>query len=95
MALFVGLDVSLKMTSICIVEADGSVVWEAAREPAEPFRIGDATIDPRTFQLKRGRTSEELTARELKLLQLFHAHPGDSTDQRPVAIRALRLDPMR
>lgn len=45
-------------------------------EPASPFRIGDATIDPRTFQLKRGRTSEELTARELKLLQLFHAHPG-------------------
>jgi len=26
MAYFVGLDVSLKMTSICIVEADGTVV---------------------------------------------------------------------
>ena len=49
----------------------------SAGEPAKPFRIGDATIDPRTFQLKRGRTSEELTARELKLLQLFHAHPGE------------------
>jgi len=36
MALFVGLDVSLKMTSICIVEADGSAVWEgkAESEPA-------------------------------------------------------------
>ena len=35
MALFVGLDVSLKMTSICIVEVDGSVMWEgkAGSEP--------------------------------------------------------------
>jgi transposase len=36
MALFVGLDVSLKTVSICIVKADGSVVWEgkALSEPA-------------------------------------------------------------
>jgi hypothetical protein len=27
MALFVGLDVSLRTTSICIVEAKGKVVW--------------------------------------------------------------------
>src|SRR5437870_772615 len=35
MALFVGLDVSLKTTSICIVEANGKLVWEgkAASEP--------------------------------------------------------------
>lgn len=42
-----------------------------------PFQIGQATIDPKTFQLRRGRRVEELTARELKLLQLFHAHPGE------------------
>jgi DNA-binding response OmpR family regulator len=42
-----------------------------------PFKIGDAAIDPKTFQLKRGKTSAELTAKELKLLQLFHAHPGE------------------
>ena len=41
------------------------------------FTIGDATIDPKTFQLKRGKAIEELTAKELKLLQLFHAHPGE------------------
>ena len=41
------------------------------------FQIGEATIDPRTFQLKRRKAVEELTARELKLLQLFHAHPGE------------------
>jgi DNA-binding response OmpR family regulator len=42
-----------------------------------PFQIGLATIDPKTFQLKRGKVIEELTARELKLLQLFAAHPGE------------------
>src|SRR6267154_1329758 len=38
-----------------------------------PFHVGSAVIDPKTFQLKRGRQVEELTAKELKLLQLFHA----------------------
>ncbi len=47
------------------------------RAPETEFQIGPATIDPRKFQIKRGRTIEELTARELKLLQLFHAHPGE------------------
>ena len=42
-----------------------------------PFQIGSATIDPRTFQLKRGKHVEELTAKELRLLQLFYAHPGE------------------
>ncbi len=42
-----------------------------------PFQIGAATIEPKTFQLRRGKAVEELTARELKLLQLFHAHPGE------------------
>jgi DNA-binding response OmpR family regulator len=41
------------------------------------FRIGPAVIDPRTFQLRRGRITEEVTAKELKLLQLFHAHAGE------------------
>ena len=42
----------------------------------EPFKIGDAEINPRTFQLKRGRKVEDLTPRELKLLQLFFSNPG-------------------
>jgi DNA-binding response OmpR family regulator len=41
------------------------------------FQIGQATVDPKTFQLKRGRTVEELTAKELKLLQFFFAHAGE------------------
>jgi DNA-binding response OmpR family regulator len=46
-------------------------------EGQAPFQIGEATIDPKTFQLRRGKKVEELTARELKLLQVFHAHPGE------------------
>src|SRR5438477_11601415 len=42
-----------------------------------PFQIGSAIIDSKTFQLKRGKAVEELTAKELKLLQLFYAHPGE------------------
>lgn len=41
------------------------------------FRIGANEIDPKTLLLKRGQTSEELTPRELKVLQLMHAHPGE------------------
>lgn len=50
---------------------------EAAEEEGAIFKIGAVTIDPRRFELARGRAREELTARELKLLQWFHAHPGE------------------
>jgi len=43
----------------------------------ERFEIGQATIDPKTFELKRGKRVDSLTAKELKLLQMFHAHPGE------------------
>jgi DNA-binding response OmpR family regulator len=51
----------------------------SAKQPFSdaPFRIGTVTIDPKRFELKRGKSTEELTARELKLLQLFHACPGE------------------
>ena len=41
------------------------------------FQIGQATIDSKKFELRRGKAKEALTARELKLLQIFHAHPGE------------------
>src|ERR1051325_9647738 len=37
------------------------------------FRIGGIEIDPKTLLLKRGKTTEELTPRELKILQLMQA----------------------
>ncbi len=48
----------------------------AEEEPSDPFQIGAATIDPKTFEIRRDGAVEELTARELKLLQLFHNHAG-------------------
>ena len=49
----------------------------AKTDSEDAFQVGPASIDPKTFQLKRGKTVEELTARELKLLQFFHAHVGE------------------
>src|SRR2546423_10256489 len=43
----------------------------------DPFQIGDNLIDPKRFELRRGKLREELTAKELKLLELFYAHPGE------------------
>ncbi len=48
-----------------------------ASDGQNAFQIGSASIDPKTFQLRRGKSTEDLTAKELKLLQLFHAHPGE------------------
>lgn len=50
---------------------------DATSDPGAPFQIGDAIIDPKTFQLRRGNAVEGLTARELKLLQCFRAHAGE------------------
>jgi len=49
----------------------------ALKESEAVFKVGLATINPKTFQLERGKTSEELTAKEMKLLQFFHAHSGE------------------
>ena len=49
----------------------------AVLEPKEPFKIGTNTIDPKRFELRRGNAREELSAKELKLLALFHAHPTE------------------
>ena len=38
------------------------------------FKIGSAVVDPKKFQIRRGKVVEELSAKELKLLQVFRAH---------------------
>jgi len=50
---------------------------EDKMDSTDAFQIGPATIDPKTFQIRRGKVAGELTARELKLLQFFHAHAGE------------------
>jgi DNA-binding response OmpR family regulator len=49
----------------------------ASTENENPFEIGGATINPKTFQIKRGKNTDELTPKELKMLQLFHRCPGE------------------
>jgi DNA-binding response OmpR family regulator len=44
-------------------------------ENSVPF--GDCTLDPKTFELKRGEKSASLSAREVKLFQLFISHPDE------------------
>jgi DNA-binding response OmpR family regulator len=43
----------------------------------QEFSIGDSVIDPKRFELRRGSEVSEITPKELKLLELFHAHPGE------------------
>jgi DNA-binding response OmpR family regulator len=46
------------------------------KDPPQVFRFGAADVDARQFTARRGRKSFELSAREVALLQYFHAHPG-------------------
>jgi DNA-binding response OmpR family regulator len=42
-----------------------------------PAQFGDCLLDVRTFELKRGKKAVALSAKELKLFQLFAAHPRE------------------
>jgi DNA-binding response OmpR family regulator len=42
-----------------------------------PAQFGDCVLDERTFELKRGKKTVALSAKELKLFQLFAAHPRE------------------
>ena len=60
-----------------LLRRGGGGVTSSQAADESPFKIGSATIDPKTFQIKRGKVVEELTAKEIKLLQIFHAHAGE------------------
>ena len=51
----------------------------AAAAPALPdvLAFGACAVERKTFRLRRGRQAFELTARELKLIEMFHAHPDE------------------
>jgi DNA-binding response OmpR family regulator len=53
----------------------GPEVDPAARPPV--FQLGAATIDRRRFTVAAGGRTNALTARELKLAEVFAAHPGE------------------
>ena len=43
----------------------------------EALTLADCTLDPKTFELKRGKKTVPLSAREVKLFQLFGQHPNE------------------
>jgi two-component system, OmpR family, alkaline phosphatase synthesis response regulator PhoP len=49
----------------------------AATSRPAPAQFGDCRLDAGTFELKRGKKTVALSARELKLFQLFAAHPRE------------------
>ncbi|HTL17404.1 MAG TPA: response regulator transcription factor [Patescibacteria group bacterium] len=51
--------------------------YSATPDKTGLFKIGSATINPKTFEVTRGKNLEKLTGKELKLLQLFHSHSGE------------------
>jgi DNA-binding response OmpR family regulator len=44
---------------------------------ADALAAGDLTLDPKTFELRRGESVVTLPAREVKLMQLFMSHQGE------------------
>lgn len=50
---------------------------EASGDGAPSFRLGAAEIDLRRFEVRVNGTAQPLTARELKLAEVFAAHPGE------------------
>ncbi|MGH2198874.1 IS110 family transposase, partial [Enterococcus faecalis] len=53
MAPFVGLDVLLKTTSICVIDADGATVWEGKAE-SEPTALVKALVNWRSDIIRVG-----------------------------------------
>ncbi len=49
----------------------------APKEAPDTFSFGDTLVDRKRFIATKGKTSHELTARELKLLEEFYAHRGE------------------
>jgi DNA-binding response OmpR family regulator len=47
----------------------------AARPQPEQFAIGLALVDRKSYQVTLGGQAHSLTAREIKLLEIFHARP--------------------
>jgi DNA-binding response OmpR family regulator len=43
----------------------------------DEFKFGKANIDARQFRATSGKKSTDISAREVKLLQFFHAHPNE------------------
>lgn len=59
-----------------LLRRTGAALEKAETGDDQIFTIGDAQINPQTFQVTLGKKTVDLTPRELKLFQLFWANPG-------------------
>ncbi|MGJ8639655.1 MAG: response regulator transcription factor [Opitutaceae bacterium] len=63
-----------------------------SNESSNPIIMGKATIDPKRFEVQLNGNTESLTPRELKLLQTFHAHPGEALSRDTLLNAAWGID---
>jgi DNA-binding response OmpR family regulator len=54
---------------------------ERREERPRPFRMGDLEILPAELRARRGDEVIELSLREVRILALFHGHPGEVLDR--------------
>ncbi|HMP73148.1 MAG TPA: response regulator transcription factor [Kiritimatiellia bacterium] len=60
--------------------------------PPDRYPFGDAQINRKTHTLQRGKQTFSLTARELKLLDTFHAHPNEVLSRDTLLNRVWGID---
>lgn len=58
----------------------------------EVFPFGAVSVDRKTMRATRGRKSEDLTARELKLIELFLGHPDEVLSRERLLNEAWGID---
>jgi DNA-binding response OmpR family regulator len=63
---------------VAVMRRVGPDVTGGSSEPAgDDFQFGAVMVNRKTMRVKRGGKSEDLTAREFKLISLFRAHPDE------------------
>ena len=50
----------------------------------DSFQMGDLDVFPRQLRARRGRQTIELSLRDVKILELFHGHPGQVLDRNTI-----------
>ena len=63
------------------------------REDASPFRIGDATVHPASFEVERDGERSSLTAKELSLLQMLWSRRGSAVSRGEILEQVWDLHP--
>jgi DNA-binding response OmpR family regulator len=60
-----------------VLRRSGTQAGEQNHGLKDSFLFGECEVNPRTFKLTRNGRTIDLSARELRLIQHFHAHKGE------------------